>query len=82
MSVFEAMANVGVGYFVSLAATAVILPLFGYRVNVQDAIGISAAFTVASLVRSYSLRRLFNYVSSKKAWHTTKPSPAPQGLIQ
>jgi hypothetical protein len=65
MSAAEAAANVGIGYLVALAATAVILPLFGYRVTAQDAIGISAAFTVVSLVRSYALRRLFNWWGSR-----------------
>jgi hypothetical protein len=63
MSATEALANVAVGYLVALAATAVILPLFGYRVTAQDALGISAAFTAVSLVRSYALRRLFNWIS-------------------
>lgn len=59
-SAFEAVANVAVGYVISVAATAIILPAFGYRVSTSDALGISAAFTVISLARSYALRRLFN----------------------
>jgi hypothetical protein len=65
MSAVEAAANVGIGYLVAIAATAVILPIFGYRVTAQDAIGISAAFTVVSLLRSYALRRLFNWMGSR-----------------
>lgn len=65
MSAAEAVANVGIGYLVALAATAIILPLFGHRVSAQDAVGISAAFTIVSLVRSYILRRLFNWWSAR-----------------
>ncbi|MFM2123702.1 MAG: hypothetical protein RL328_153 [Acidobacteriota bacterium] len=60
MSATEAVANVAIGYGIAVAATAVILPAFGYRVTAQDALGISAAFTAVSLARSYLLRRVFN----------------------
>lgn len=59
MSLVESIANVAVGYLVSLALTAVVLPAFGYAVTAGDAIGISAVFTAASIVRSYALRRVF-----------------------
>ena len=36
MSAIEATANIAVGYGVALAATAVVLPLFGFDVNVQQ----------------------------------------------
>lgn len=60
MSAAEAVANTVVGYLVSLAATATVLPAFGLPVGAGQALGISAAFTAISLVRSYVLRRLFN----------------------
>jgi hypothetical protein len=59
-SAIEAIVNVMVGYCVATLATWFILPLFGYRVSVSDAFGISALFTVVSIVRSYALRRVFN----------------------
>ena len=65
MSAVEAVANVAVGYLVAVAATAVVLPAFGYRVTAGDAFGISAVFTVVSLVRSYALRRAFNWWSGR-----------------
>ncbi len=64
MSVIEAVANVLIGYLVAVAATSIVLPAFGYRVNAPDAFGISAVFTVVSLARSYALRRAFNW------WHS------------
>ena len=61
-SATEAVTNTALGYLISLAATAIILPLFGYAVTGADAVGISAAFTAISLVRSFALRRLFNRI--------------------
>ena len=60
MSLLESLTNVGVGYGISVAATAIILPLFGFPVRVIDNLAISAMFTVISLARSFALRRLFN----------------------
>jgi len=61
-SAFEAVANVVIGYLVSVATNILILPLFGYAVTVADSFGIGLAFTAVSLVRSYVLRRLFNRI--------------------
>ena len=59
-SAFEAIANVVVGYLVSVLANMFVLPLFGYDVTVADSFTIGLAFTAISLVRSYILRRAFN----------------------
>ena len=59
-SAFEAAANVAIGYLVSVLANVLILPLFGYNVTIGDSFAIGLAFTLASLVRSYLLRRAFN----------------------
>lgn len=59
MSAVEAVVNVIVGYFIAVATTAIILPLFGYIVSGSRAAGIAAVFTLVSLVRSYVLRRAF-----------------------
>ena len=60
MSLMESVANVAVGYFISVATNAVVLPLFGFNTTVADNLKIGAAFTVVSLLRSYVLRRCFN----------------------
>ena len=62
MSAIEASANVAIGYLVSVAANILILPLFGYDVTVADSFAIGLAFTAVSLVRSYILRRVFNWI--------------------
>lgn len=62
-SALEAFCNVVVGYWVAVAATQAILPLFGFEVRFDQNLAISGLFTVVSLIRSYVLRRLFN------RWH-------------
>ena len=59
----EAVANVFIGYWVAVAATQAILPMFGISVRFDQNLAISGLFTVVSLIRSYCLRRLFN------RWH-------------
>lgn len=64
MSAVEASTNVLIGYLVSVAANIIILPLFGYNVTIGDSFAIGLAFTAVSLVRSYVLRRAFNWIGS------------------
>jgi hypothetical protein len=59
-SAFEAIANVAIGYLVSVLANIFVLPAFGYDVTVADSFAIGLAFTAISLARSYVLRRIFN----------------------
>lgn len=63
-SAFEAATNVAFGYLVSVLANVLILPVFGYNVTLGDSFAIGLAFTVVSLVRSYLLRRAFNWLES------------------
>ena len=65
-SALEAVANVAIGYLISVAANVVVLPLFGYAVSVADGFAIGLVFTAISLVRSYALRRAFNRLSGKR----------------
>lgn len=60
-SLLEAIANILIGYGVALMAQAVIFPLFDIHVTLGDHAMIGALFTVVSLVRSYGIRRLFNW---------------------
>ena len=59
-SVAEAATNIAVGYAVSVVAQVLIFPLFGIHASIGENVLIGAAFTVASLIRSYTLRRMFN----------------------
>lgn len=59
-SLIEAALNVAIGFFISLALTAVVLPAYGHSVTLSQNLQITAIFTVASIVRSYCIRRWFN----------------------
>ena len=60
MSAVESVANVAIGYGVSVATQAAVFPLFGLHATASDHLLIGLVFTVVSLVRSYALRRVFN----------------------
>ena len=59
MSLIEAVANVGVGYALSVAAQIVVFPWFGLEASIGEHLAIGALFTLISLIRGYALRRLF-----------------------
>lgn len=59
LSAAEAVVSTAIGFAVSLALTVTVLPAFGYPVTAPDAWGITAVFTVASVLRSYVVRRVF-----------------------
>jgi len=61
-SLFEAGANVLLGYGVALGAQLLVFPLFGIVIPLASNIAIGIIFTFVSLVRSYALRRLFNWL--------------------
>lgn len=58
-SLIEAVINVAIGFFISLALTAVVLPAYGHAVTFGQNLQITAIFTVASIARSYCVRRFF-----------------------
>lgn len=62
LSLLESCVNVAVGYLVSLAGQILIFPLFGISVKVSENLLIGLLFTILSIVRSYTLRRIFNHV--------------------
>ena len=60
-SLIEAIANVGIGYGVAVGMQAAVFPFFGLIVSLHDNLMIGLIFTVASIARSYMVRRLFNW---------------------
>jgi CO/xanthine dehydrogenase FAD-binding subunit len=64
-SALEAIVNVLIGYWVAIAAQAVIFPLFGFHASTGQHLAIGGLFTVVSLLRSYLLRRAFNAITRR-----------------
>ena len=64
-SATEAVANVLVGFLVALAIQLTIFPAFELVVSLPQNLTIAFVFTFASLLRSYCLRRGFNWWASR-----------------
>lgn len=61
-SFVEAVTNVAVGIVVAWGVTFTIFPWFDLEPAVVTSLWISLIFTAVSLVRSYLLRRVFNWI--------------------
>ena len=59
-SLAETCASIGIGFCISLAINAVVLPAYGHHVTLADNLQMTAIFTVASIARGYAVRRAFN----------------------
>jgi len=62
MSAIEAITNVVVGLLVSFGIQLVIYPILDIPVTIGENIIITSVFFVASFLRSYILRRIFNRI--------------------
>ena len=61
-SFIESVSNVVIGCIINVIANLLVLPLFGFYPNLAEASGMGVIFTIISLTRSYTLRRLFNRI--------------------
>lgn len=68
MSFLESLINVAVGYGVAVTAQIAVFPLFGLHVPLADNLMIGAIFTAISILRSYTLRRIFEEIRVRKVW--------------
>lgn len=59
-SFLEATLNTASGFVVSLVAGHFLFPVFGVAVSLSQNVGLTCAFTVLSIARSYVWRRIFN----------------------
>jgi hypothetical protein len=69
-SMAEAWVNILVGFFINLIANLTILPWFGFDLHFHQAFEIGLIFTVISVIRSYYMRRVFNYFTHDSAERT------------
>ena len=60
MSAVEATANVAVGYGIAVITQVMVFPLFGLNASLIENLILGSIFTIVSLIRSYTLRRMFN----------------------
>jgi hypothetical protein len=64
-SFLEALFNILVGYGVAVFAQTIIFPIFGIDIPLKSHLTMGLFFTIISIIRSYSLRRFFNWIHSK-----------------
>ena len=62
MSLLESLANIVVGCGVAVLTQVAVFPLFGLHASLSDNFLLGSIFTIVSLIRSYTLRRVFNAV--------------------
>ena len=64
MSFAEALTNILVGYGLAVLTQIAVFPLFGLQVALRETFLLCLIFTLVSLIRSYTLRRIFNTLKS------------------
>lgn len=67
-SMIETGVNLVVGNAVSFVANVTIFPMFGFNISTRDNLSLGVIYTIISIVRSYTLRRVFNSFKGKSAW--------------
>ena len=53
------------GFGVAIGVQLAIFPVYGLAVRFGDTLGIAAIFTAVSILRSYLLRRLFEWIGRR-----------------
>jgi len=62
MSLVEAIANVVVGYGAAVVTQMLVFPLFGLQTTLAQNLKLGLIFTVVSIARSFTLRRVFEAI--------------------
>ena len=63
MSMIETIFNVSAGYVIAVITQLLVFPLFGLHPAMSENFLIAGIFTVIALVRSYLVRRAFNFLN-------------------
>lgn len=64
-SLLESVGNIAIGFFVSVLSQMTVFPIFGIHTSRLTDLEIGAIFTAISLVRSFTLRRVFEALRVK-----------------
>ena len=68
-SLFESVVNISIGYGIAYGINFYFLPVFGLNATPLQLGGISLIYVGASLVRSYTLRRIFERIRNWREGH-------------
>lgn len=64
-SFIEALINVAVGYGINIIVNFLVFPIFGMHISLKDNLLMGVIYTIISVIRSYWLRRFFNWMHVK-----------------
>ncbi len=64
-SLLEACLGTAIGFGIAFTANAFVMPLMGFKITAGENFIYTTIFTVISVIRSYWVRRLFNYLHVK-----------------
>ena len=64
-SAIESITNVIIGLIISFLIQLIIYPFLNIKVSINQNIFITFVFFIASFIRSYVIRRMFNKIKSK-----------------
>jgi hypothetical protein len=62
MSLVESITNVAVGFLLAVLTQVTLFPVLGLSVSAAENLLIGSIFTAVSIVRSFTLRRLFEAI--------------------
>lgn len=65
-AIIEAWTNIAAGFSVNYCANFLLLPLVGVQVTPADNFMLGWCYTAISIIRSYAIRRWFNFVEWSK----------------
>ena len=65
-SIKETWTNIAIGFGINFVANIAVLPLAGFVITASSALWVGAIFTAISVIRSFALRRLFNFFEVRK----------------
>ena len=67
MSLVEAVTNLVVGFAIALLTQIIVFPIFDLEVTLGENLAIGSLFTLASICRSFVLRRVFEAIRVRGA---------------
>lgn len=65
-SLIEAFVNVGLGFVIAVVTQCLVFPLAGLHVTLATDLLMAGAFTLISLARTFAVRRLFEWLGSRR----------------
>lgn len=73
-SLIESITSTVVGFCMTILIQLTVFPLYGIHLELSQDLQIVGIFTIASIVRQYTMRRVFNFFTTSRVFnHDTAP---------